>query len=361
MEKILIVANSLSGGGAERVATILASGLCKRNYEVYFAYFYDAKKNYNISEDVRLVKINAYKTNCNRIKAIFKRLSDLRKAIKTIEPDYVLPFLYDFQVYFASKYLKVNFLTNIRVNPRVFSKSKIKLFFRDRACKKSNAILVQNNEQKEYFSKKMQKKVFIMPNPVDASFLNVDKKYNNRIESIVSTGRLDDNQKNFKLIFDAFKVLHEKYDYLNLYIYGEGPSKNMYEEYLKQNNINNVFLCGRVENVAECLKKHDLFVMSSNFEGQPNSLLEACAVGLPCISTNCPTGPKEIIAHGINGLLIDVNNKDQLISAMEKLINNNELAIKMGENAKKSIKENYSLEKTLNSLENALKYIKVRK
>ncbi len=358
MKKILIVANSITGGGAERVATILAGGLCERNYEVYFAYYYDAEKSYTISKDVNLIKINSYKTNCNRVKAVFNRLSDLRKVIKTIKPDYILPFLYDIYVYFASKFLKVKFLTNIRVNPSVFLKSKIKHFFRDRACKKSNAILVQNEEQKEYFSKKMQKKVFVMPNPVDASFFNVEKKYNNRIESIVSVGRLNDYQKNFKLIFDAFKVLQEKYDYLKLYIYGEGPSKEMYEEYLKQNNINNVYLCGRVENVACCLEKHDLFIISSNYEGQPNSLLEACAVGLPCISTNCPTGPKEIISDGINGLLIDVNNKDQLISAMEKLINNNEFAIKMGENAKKSIKENYSLEKTLNSLENALKYIK---
>ncbi len=356
MKKILIISPSLSSGGAERVATLIANSLYKRNYEVVFLYSIETEKKYKLSSDVKLIKLENYSNCSNKVIALIKKLINLRKIIKREKPNYILPFLLDYDIYLATLFLKVPFLSNVRINPNKYT-SKIRHYLNRLAYKKAKAILVQNQEQKEYFSKKLQKKVFIMPNPIDESFFNVEKQYSKRIESIVAVGRLENEQKNFLLLLEALDYLHQKYGYLKLDIYGEGPSRNFYENYIMQKKLENVSLCGRVENISSCLCNHDLFVMTSNFEGHPNSLLEAAAIGLPCISTNCPTGPKEIIDDGINGILVETNNVTELINAIEKLINDNNYAVKLGKNAKNKIKRQYSIESTLDSLESALKFI----
>lgn len=103
-----------------------------------------------------------------------------------------------------------------------------------------------------------------------------------------------------------------------------------------------VTLQGRTNSAQKVLNEADAFIMTSNYEGMPNALLEAMAVGLPCISTDCPTGPADIIDDGINGILVPVNNEVALTKAIGKYIEMGEAIAQIGKEAQKSVRDNYS-------------------
>ena len=128
----------------------------------------------------------------------------------------------------------------------------------------------------------------------------------------------------------------EGYD---LAIYGEGPEKNHLETYIKQLGLsNNVTLAGRKENVLELINNASMFVMSSDYEGMPNALIEAMCMGMPVISTDCPSGgPKQII-NSTNGILVPVGDSEKLSQAM-RLLTNEKLATEMANEAYKIRKE----------------------
>jgi GalNAc-alpha-(1->4)-GalNAc-alpha-(1->3)-diNAcBac-PP-undecaprenol alpha-1,4-N-acetyl-D-galactosaminyltransferase len=107
---------------------------------------------------------------------------------------------------------------------------------------------------------------------------------------------------------------------------------------------NAVSFKGRVANVADALMSTDLFVLSSNYEGMPNALMEAMAVGLPCISTDCPTGPKDLIKNMENGILIKSNDVDELASAIHYCVENPLFCQEAGRAAKKKVKEEFQVE-----------------
>ena len=111
-----------------------------------------------------------------------------------------------------------------------------------------------------------------------------------------------------------------------------------------------VELAGVTNNVKDVLLNSDLFVMTSNYEGMPNALIEAMATGLPCISTDCPTGPSDLISNRLNGLLIKMNSADECAAAMEYMISNQLDAWEMGEKAQLFIKEHYRCENIVNNL-----------
>ena len=95
---------------------------------------------------------------------------------------------------------------------------------------------------------------------------------------------------------------------------------------------------GYVSNMPEQLEKASMFVLSSNYEGMPNALMEAMAMGLPCISTDCPAGGSAfLIKDGENGLLVPVADKDSMIAAMQRILRDDSFAVSLGDNARKVI------------------------
>src|SRR5699024_7366265 len=111
---------------------------------------------------------------------------------------------------------------------------------------------------------------------------------------------------------------HPNYD---LIIYGEGNEREELESLIRRLNlINRVYLPGSTQDVLEKIKDASVFAFSSNFEGMPNALIEAMALGLPVISTDCPSGgPRELINHGVNGLLTPVKDKEQFAQQLDFL------------------------------------------
>ncbi|HMP85357.1 MAG TPA: glycosyltransferase [Candidatus Paceibacterota bacterium] len=178
--------------------------------------------------------------------------------------------------------------------------------------------------------KMSENKVIVINNPLDLNFIYNIKKHIVKPPKdypiILSCGRLV-KQKGHEYLIGAMVDVVKHYPNAILKIIGSGPEfKYLNNLIIKLNLQKNVFLLGFVENPYKYMCLSDVFCLPSLWEGFPNSLIEAMACGIPVISTNCPTGPLEILENGKNGLLINVKNKKEISDGIIKIINNKNLA-----------------------------------
>ena len=133
----------------------------------------------------------------------------------------------------------------------------------------------------------------------------------------------------------AFNQIKDRFPEHILEIYGDGELKNEIQNLINAYNLQKrIFLKGKVDNIHESISNSELFVLSSDYEGLSNALLEAMLMGIPVISTDC-TGSNEYIIDGYNGLLVPVNNLQLLSSAMEKVLSSKMLQKSLSNNSKK--------------------------
>ena len=347
--KYLFVVPSLSKGGAERVVSLLASEISRNNdKEVIVVTHFKTSNDYIVDKKVKIICLsNLYEEDYRKkinFLYLIKLLHRLRKKILEEKPTYIIPFLWStcIRVDIAltcSKY-KSNVIQTVRNNPNIYPEK-----YRNYLVKKSFLTIVQNKEQKDYFPSKIEKKIKIVPNPVSNDVFEIkrDNSYNPFI--IIGVGRLE-NQKNFKLLIDSFNIVQKDYQNIILKIYGDGSQREELQGYIQELNLSEkITLCGRKERIDEIYKDANLFILSSSYEGMPNTLIEAMGSGLICISTNCPTGPSDIIKNGENGFLIENGSKDEMVKLITYVYNHYYSLNNVSKNAKKYIEEHYSLNK----------------
>lgn len=344
MKKFMFVVPSLSKGGAERVVSVLASGLADKGYNVTILRYFKTEADYQVSKNVNIITLSQNEADYDKMSK-FVLFAKMYKIFKKYNPDYIIPFLrkVNIQVAIASLGYFRRIVYTVRVSPYLNSGiyGKIHEFL----INHTNKTIVQNNEQKEYYSKCAQKRIYVLPNPVDERFLNVERKTVDEKEfRIVSLGRLE-KQKNFSMLIKAFEGFARNKENVFLDIYGEGVERENLQVLINELALNDIVtLRGRSNDIPSVYKNASLYVMSSNYEGMPNALLEAMAVGLPCISTDCKTGPKEMIKNKSNGLIVPVDNEDKMLNALNFMYNNKKLASKMGKNAQKDVLKNNTIE-----------------
>ena len=158
---------------------------------------------------------------------------------------------------------------------------------------------------------------------------------------VVSVGRLD-KQKNFPLIIKSFAKLPDKFDEYILDIYGEGPERPYLQSLIDDEKMSDrITLCGAKQNLLSQINDADLFVLPSNYEGFPNALLEAMAIGLPVISTDFSTGIARELVLPENGRVVPVCDEEKMTEALCELLEDGELREKMGKNNREKCKEFY--------------------
>lgn len=349
-KRILFMSPVLASGGAERVVSVLASQLAESGYTVGIQLDKRCEKEYSISDKVELRSMppqpprtkNYIKKVAKFIKKQYQRL----KLIAEFQPHIIISFLQytTEQTFVNNLFYGARFVSTIRVNPKIMDETVGWLHYHIRnfiaLC--SNAIFVQNREQKNYFPRFMHKRIFIVPNPINIQMLSESPKKAKNIKKIITAGRLV-NQKNQMLLVQAFSKIATDFPEVNLEIYGEGPlMQDLLDQISGLSLSNRAFVMGRSESMHQTYADSDLFVLTSNYEGMPNALLEAMASGLPCISTDCPTGPKDIIIHEENGLLIPVNNVNALQGALTKLLGDIDLANKLAASGHHMCQDQYT-------------------
>lgn len=343
--KFLFVIPSLSDGGAERVISVLASELTEQGHEATVLIYFKTENEYEVSKNVKKVYLSECESDYDNMNYL-KRLTALRKVAKTEKADFVIPFLSHvcIQTCVALFGTKYKIIQTVRNDPRTLPEGKIHRFLRDLFIKFSFKTFVQNENQKSYFDKQTGKKIFVLPNPVRGDLFDCQNKNDTDKTIIASAGRLN-SQKNFFMLIDAFEKVLKRYKNIELRIYGhegDGRIKKQLEKQIEKKDLKNVVkLMGTTNDMKSMFESIDLYVLSSDFEGMPNSLMEAMAAGVPCVSTDCPTGPSDLIENEKTGLLVPVNDASAMSEAIEKMLFelDNE---KIAENGREFVKSNYS-------------------
>lgn len=346
MRKILFIIPFLSGGGAERVVSILSTEMALLGADINLLVYYRTKNEYSIGKGVQLFALAGSESEYNSF-AKYEKILRLRKKIKEINPDVVIPFIAHVGIMASLATIGFDFkiVETIRIDPRYSPSGKLMRCLRNLSVMSSHRCIVQNEQQKHYFPKFIREKMMVLPNPISNEFLTQQKKWSKKeVKNIIAVGRLE-KQKNYPLLINAFSCVARVNEHVKLKIYGEGSLYDELSAEIKELGLSDrVFLCGRTDNILQALLTSDLFVLSSDAEGMPNSLMEAMAVGLPCISTDCPTGPSDLIQNAMNGYLIPVGDENALVESINRIVSNPDIAVALGKEARKTIIGNYNPE-----------------
>lgn len=330
-QKIAILTNSLSLGGAERVSVLLAEWLHSQAIEVAIVTLNkDREEGYNLNSGVTRIAINPDSTSSN-----FTIIKDLRKSLKEYRPSLVLVMGVPLCVRVVPSLFGLNIpvIISERNDPTRFAGKKITKFLSRFFMKFANGYVFQTKDAMNFYSKKIQGKSTVIPNPLTAENMPSPFK-GERQKKIVTAGRLV-KQKNHSLLINAFYDLLKIYPDYSLHIYGNGSDHDKLELLIKELDLDGkVFLPGASKDIFNEINDAEVFVLSSDYEGMPNALIEAMALGLPVISTDCPCGgPKSLIENMFNGLLIPVADKEKLVASLVMLISNKNISTQIGNNA----------------------------
>ena len=333
--KIAICIPSLGSGGAERVTSILANKLNENGYEVSIIMLSHMLCVYPLSDEIKVESLDCDDdANMPYLKRFITRLKKIRRAVSAISPDVIISFMSEtnIDVCFALLGMNIPIIVSERNDPAVDPRSKIKQIMRKVAYLKPNGFVFQTPDAQAYFAKRIQKKSRIILNPLTGMLPSPFD--GEREKRIVAVGRLN-RQKNFHMLIDAFSEFVKSNPEYVLEIYGEGSLEETVKEYITSKNLDGrVLLKGFCKDVHERTLSAQMFVMSSDFEGMPNALLEAMAIGLPCISTDCPCGgPRMLIEPYKNGILVPVNDSKKMLEAMTYMVTHPAQAKEMAQNA----------------------------
>lgn len=350
--KIVFCIPSLGSGGAERVVSVLASELAERQHDVHIAMIANRNLNYSLVDSVAIHYLDCESDlHLSFIKRYIIRLKRIRSLMKKLTPDVVISFMAEtnIDVCLALTGINMPIIVSERNDPALDPASKIKQKLRNIAYRKPDYFVFQTPDAQKYFSSRIQSRSSIILNPLSE---HLPEPYEGlREPRIVNVSRLN-AQKNIPLLISAFEEFSRNHPQYTLEIFGEGNQEEAIRKRIHELGLDKkVILKGFCKDVHNLIRKAALFAMTSDYEGMPNALLEAMAIGLPCISTDCPCGgPRMLIKPNWNGLLIPVGDREEMYQAMCHLANNPESASEMGRNAQ-HIREMADLNKIISEWE----------
>lgn len=326
-KRVLITCGTLERGGAERVISILSHYLSHNGYDVIILLYYKSKIQYRIDPNVKVVFEEDYIHKPNVLQHVLWR----KKYFKTVNPHCVISFLAPFNMIsiIANLGLKIPLIVADRNDPRRVPTNQFKRALRDFLYHFADRIVLQNYDNLRYFSKIIQSKSVVIENPVDVSrFAGAAIHSVRASNTIIWAARLMP-QKNPMLIINAMEEVHQLYPEMDLYMYGDGPMKEHLVNYIDDHFLGDfIHVMGAVDNIYECMTKACLYVLSSDYEGMPNTLIEAMCIGLPVISTRV-SGARELIETKKNGVLVDCNDVRALSNAIVQMLSSRDNMIKI--------------------------------
>lgn len=340
MEKkmhIAMLIGALTKGGAERVLVNLANYFVSRGYRVTMVTQYKRDNEYSLNPQVRRVlsDITEDETTKSRLINFVRRFRKLRGIWKKEKPDVILSFIgkNNIMAILTSRFLKIPVAVSVRAEPSEEYYNSILKFLAKHLFAKADGIILQTGRCFDFFPQKVQKKAVVLKNPINSSFFR-ERYEGERERTIVAVGRVDEN-KNHEMLIKAFSQIAEEYPDFKLIIYGEGELRESLLAKIKEMRLaDRVFMPGSVDNVADVIYKSQIFVLPSNTEGAPNTLIEAMVMGLCVISTDCPCGgPADLITNGLNGILTPVGDVNKMKENLQNLLNNLQKTEELGKKA----------------------------
>lgn len=342
--KIGFLISDLNAGGAERATSSLANYFSQHGHEVEIITFKDVDSFYPLNDKVEHLRLGfdeiALSLSLKRIFGALKRMLKIRSFIKKRKLDVLIGMSFSMTWYtvLATKLTKTKSIGTERNNPYKYKATKINSFLRRFFYKFCDGYVFQTKKASRFFTDKLKKRDVIIPNAIfneTVYSLNVPAQ---REKLICAVGRLN-KQKRFDILIDAFASIADKIPEHRMVIFGEGELRTELEEKIASLSLEErISLPGTDSQAVKVVNRADVFVLSSDLEGMPNVLMEAMAMGVPCVSTRCDMGPEELIENEKNGILVEVGNAGQIAQAMLNIIENPALADKLSANARELLK-----------------------
>lgn len=336
---ITFVVSALHGGGAERVIATLANYMVDRGDDVTILMTAGDEVVYQLNEKVCLISIG--QASRGNLLVRFKRLAAMRKYFKDHRQSHIVSFSTTINLFtiIATLGLKMDVIVSERNDPNRFGHKRL----RDMIYALGGRFVFQTEDAATCFAKVIRARSCVIPNPIRTGLPEVYT--GEREKKIAAAGRLEP-QKNHKLLLEAFAGFHKNYPEYTLHIYGKGKLEQELKTLASELHIeSHVVWKGFRADVLERIRTYGMYVLSSDYEGISNSLMEAMALGIPCISTDCPIGGSRLcIQDGENGRLTPIGDCEALQRAMEWIAQDSKRAEAMGQRAA-GIRERFSEEK----------------
>ena len=390
MKEVMFVLPVMHGGGAERVAAQIANEMHSRGIKVTFVLASDTESQVmrtDLSDDIPLITVQdslgkertvsklcyiikgllssllckPFESSGKPVPADFAKMSlsaeyyrEIRKmkeiigdhknatVISFLQPSIPITLL-------AAKNLPNRIILSERGNPQRLMKKRYGRKFIEKYYQRAYKVVFQTDDAKNVYPQNIAEKGVVISNPIKA---NLPEPYHGERNKYITTFCRISKQKNLPNLLQAFLIVHQKHPDYQLRIIGDTYNAegelvlNDLQKFIKQNALDkNVVFESFMQNVHEAIIKDCMYVNSSDYEGISNAMLEAMAIGMPVVCTDCPIGGvKATINDGENGLLVPIRNAEALANAMNRVIEDKELADKLLQNASQ-IREELSLDK----------------
>ena len=337
---IAMLIGALTKGGAERVMVNLAGYFADKGYRVTMVTQYQKENEYPLNEKVKRVisDITDDEVTGSRLINFLRRFKKLRNIWKSEQPDVILSFIgkNNMMAVLTSLFLGIPVAVSVRADPEQEYYNSWMKFMARHLFAWAGGVVLQTRRCFDFFPKKVQKKAVILKNPVSRDFFR-ERFEGEREKEIVAVGRIDEN-KNHEMLLRAFAGLAHEFPAYRLVIYGEGDCRERLTALAGEMGLSDrILFPGSTDHVADAIYKARVFVLPSNTEGVPNTLIEAMVMGLTVISTDCPCGgPADLIKDGVNGLLTPVGDVDKMKENLHRLIKDVQMADRLGKAAVKT-------------------------
>lgn len=331
--KILFCISRLSYGGAEKNLALIANHFHDLGNEVTICTIDNTPPMQVLRDGIKVFGMPGY------TKKVMKRFQQLRCLVRLIRkesPDLLISFLIypNFFSIIAGRITNTPVIVSERADPYRFTSFAMRIMYS--IYRFASGAVFQTPMAMEYFPVGLRQRSVVIANPVVSVADGIEADYDNADKAIAYAARFEVAQKRQDLMIDAFALVHKLHPEYTLRFYGDGPDEAAMKQYVVDMGLENaVEFHGSTQSVLGEVAKAKVFVLSSDYEGIPNSLLEAMSIGMPCISTDCsPGGAKMLIDSGKNGIIVPRGDKYALSEAICQMIEDGQFAKQCGKQAK---------------------------
>ena len=339
MKTLLIVTGGLGSGGLERISCFVANKFVEKGWRVVIATLLSRETKESVfqllNQDVVVIPFpKSYEPVLHKKKAIPTWLKMISRITKEYCPDSILAMT--FKVGSLVSFAAPRYAKRVVVREISDPKSKVRNQFvnwiTEVMCRKCKGIIFQTNWERACYHKWIQRKGRVIPNPVSIS-LDSRGTYSKR--RFFTLSRLLVNQKRQDVLISGFKNFHKSHPDYSLDIFGKGEDESLIRKMIEEAGAADyINIVPPVPNVHSIVKDYRGFVMTSDYEGMSNALLECYSLGIPCISSDWP-GVEDIVTHEFDGLLYRRQNIEELSECLKRLADDDKLCTKLAKNALK--------------------------